>query len=148
MNDKSKRVPWHPSIPIVVQLTHTLYAIDECECGGLAHVVLDDGNISVKDLMFTINLCDEPPEWAADRPERHLVKCIMEYMREITIEQRYLAFQFAEDMNEYVLNAIDYDENMWNQWYDMYEDRINEMILPDLREYCKMMGCLDELEET
>lgn len=146
MNSTNERVPWHPNMPIVVQLVHNLYAINGCSCGGLAHVVLDDGNISMKDLDFTINFCDRPEN--LDRPERHLVKCIMEYMKEMTIKQRHLMFKFANDMDGYVSDAIYFDEEIWNQWYDLYEDYINETMLSELKEYCERMGCLNELEET
>ena len=42
MNTIIERVPYHPNMPICLMLTWTIYTLEGCSCGGLAHVVVSD----------------------------------------------------------------------------------------------------------
>ncbi len=129
------KVPYHYAMPIVAELVNLLYSIDGCECAGLAHVVIDDNNISNEDLTFTISYCDKPEN--VDRKEQHLVKCIMKYLLEMSIQQRFLMWKFIDDMRDYVSEVMYMDEQMWEQWWTENENRINETLIPEMEEYCK-----------
>lgn len=129
------KVPYHYAMPIVAELVNLLYSIDGCECASLAHVVIDDNNISDEDLTFTISYCDKPEY--VDRKERHLVKCIMKYLLEMSIQQRFLMWEFINDMRDYVSEVMYMDEQMWEQWWAENENHINETLIPELEEMGK-----------
>ena len=74
----------------------------------------------------------------------------MEYLREMTLKQRFLMYRFAEDNTDFMndFEEAKYFESRWNDWYNLYEDYINNKLLPRLKEFCERRGCLNELEET
>lgn len=104
-------VPYHRNMPIVIKLTKVLYDLaDVIEantvCGGVAHVVLDDGNFRDCDLDFVI-------EWAQDEehknePESKLAVCVMQYLKEMTYEQRAATFILMgeDELTESLYNVL------------------------------------------
>ena len=74
----------------------------------------------------------------------------MEYMREMTLKQRFLMYRFAEDRSDFMndFEEAKYFESAYNDWYDLYEDYINATLLPRLKEFCVRQECLNEFEET
>ncbi len=50
-------VPWRWNVPTVREWIRAYYAKPEHEAGGNCHVVLDDGNIRDKDIMWTLDRC-------------------------------------------------------------------------------------------
>lgn len=148
MNINIERVPYHPNMPICLMLTWTIYTLEGCSCGGLAHVVVSDENLNIACINATLVDCGKPEN--KDRPERLLVGALMEYMREMTLKQRFLMYRFAEDRSDFMndFEEAKYFESEYNDWYDLYEDYINATLLPRLKEFCVRQECLNEFEET
>lgn len=148
MNTNIERVPYHPNMPICLMLTWTIYTLEGCSCGGLAHVVVSDENLNIACINATLADCGKPEN--KDRPERLLVGALMEYMREMTLKQRFLMYRFAEDRSDFMndFEEAKYFESEYNDWYDLYEDYINATLLPRLKEFCVRQECLNEFEET
>ena len=110
---------YHYAMAIVMPLIRVLYGVEGCNCGGLAHAVVDDTNVDDNDIGSTITLAND--EENKDRPERLLVICIMEYMKLMTVEQRELLYLIMEDdwcVDDYLTKDI------FDGWYDLFFDRI------------------------
>lgn len=86
---------WHPNMKVIAPLMSILYETLGESCGGLAHVVVDDHNYDDLSIDYVIEYCNEPQN--KDRLDRYLVLCLMDYLREMTEEQRDLCIQFLED---------------------------------------------------
>ena len=143
---KVSRIGYHPNMPICIILTHALYCLPDCGCGGMAHVVIDDENLG--DFYIDSTIADCESEEYADRPERFLVCAIMKYLKQMSIEQRFLMYKFAADNAGNVNDFIDteYCYCVWKFWYDANEDYINSTWLPELREYCKTASTYNEVD--
>ena len=63
-----------------------LYKLEECECGGLLHIVTDDQNVRDSYIKFCLQQCNEHPE----REESELGKLICEELLKLTIPQRMI----------------------------------------------------------
>lgn len=135
---KIGRVEYHPNMPICIILTHALYCLPGCGCGGMAHVVIDDENLGDSYIDSTIADCES--EEYADRPERFLVCAIMKYLKQMSIEQRCLMYKFMSDNIGHAYDFVDteYCKCVWMFWYDAYEDYINSEWLPELKKQCEM----------
>lgn len=86
---------WHPNMRVIAPLLSILYETLGEGCGGLAHVVVDDHNYNDLSIDYVIECCNEPQN--KDRLDRYLVLCLMDYLREMTEEQRDLCMQFLEN---------------------------------------------------
>lgn len=86
---------WHPNMRVIAPLLSILYETLGEGCGGLAHVVIDDHNYDDLSIDYVINYCNEPQN--KDRLDRYLVLCLMDYLQEMTKEQRDLCMQFLKD---------------------------------------------------
>lgn len=91
----NKHVAYHPAMPIIYQMIQTLYEINDCGCGGLAHIVTDDDNIDDRSIRFVDGeSCSEQNQ---DRIEAPLVHCIMTYLLKLTYDQRKVLFFMMRD---------------------------------------------------
>ena len=70
---------------IVKDLLTALYNIPDCGCGGCAHVVTDDLNVSDSDIDFIVKFAKVH---AYAPPEAPLVICLGEYLRRLTVDER------------------------------------------------------------
>lgn len=135
-NTTIERVPYHPNMPICLMITWTIYTLDGCSCGGMAHVVVDDENLCDACIDATRVDCDKPEN--KGRIERYLVEALMDYLKPMTLKQRFLMYRFSEDRSDFMndFEEAKYFETAWNDWYNLYEDYINDTLLPRLKEYC------------
>ena len=115
-------VKWSPFHIIIIRLVNCLYETDDCSCGGLGHVVIDDNNIDTDSINNCIKLCDENP----DKAECELVKCIMTYLLKLNEDQRAHLF-FVWDIlgSPGVEYDFEYEEN-FNFGLDYYRMKQNE----------------------
>lgn len=143
---KISRVEYHPNMPICIILTHALYCLPGCGCGGMAHVVIDDENLGDSYIDSTIADC-ESKEYA-DRPERFLVCALMKYLKQMSIEQRYLMYKFASDYVGDVNDFVDteYCWHVWKLWFDENEDYINSEWLPELEKLCEITNTSHDID--
>lgn len=65
-----------------------LYGLDDCGAGGLLHIVVDDGNLRDRDIVFCLNECYKHPE----REEAELGKLICMELLKLPMEQRKLVY--------------------------------------------------------
>lgn len=87
---------WHPNIRVIAPLLSTLYETLGESYGGLAHLVLADHNYDDLSIDYVIEYCNEPKN--KNRLDRYLVLCIMDYLREMTEEQRKLCMEFLSEV--------------------------------------------------
>lgn len=88
---------WSEDIDKINLLIEILYEdLEEC-CGGLLHIVLDDGNLEDHHILWCSNECDKRENW--DRHDRLLCKRIANEMLGLTMEQRRLLYQQSCGMN-------------------------------------------------
>ena len=88
---------WSEDIDKINLLVEILYDdLGEC-CGGLLHIVLDDGNLEDHHILWCRNECDKRENW--DRHDRLLCKRIANEMLGLTMEQRRLLYQQSCGMN-------------------------------------------------
>ena len=59
--------PEKPIVPEVLALIQVYYARPGNEAGGNLHVVLDDGNIKLKDVQWCFDRCMSQYDWAGAR---------------------------------------------------------------------------------
>ena len=65
-----------PRIETIRKMISTLYDLDDCCCGGIAHVVIDDNNYQDHHLKYVISECSK--EENRDREEIGIAKLICE----------------------------------------------------------------------
>lgn len=89
-------------------LIRSLYDIEGCTCGGLAHVVVDDDNFDDDTIDFVLLECDK--EENKNREEVGLVKLICNELKKLTMQQRallftsYMSFNCDKDCKECPIN--------------------------------------------
>lgn len=88
------KVEYKPFYYPLVTMIRLLYELPECGCGGLGHVVLDDNNIDTVSIQHTIHWTTEDEN--VSRVEAPLVKCIMEYLLQMTEDERAVVFYLME----------------------------------------------------
>ena len=76
---------------VVSKLIEVLYDLDGCECGGLCHIVTDDGNIYDNDLDWVIEWCNK--EENKYRVEKELCILICTLLKQMTFKQRAILFE-------------------------------------------------------
>ena len=81
---------YHKHLYTIAELIACLYELEDCLCGGLAHVVVDDDNFDDDSINFVLNLCEQ--EENKDKEEVGLVKLICEELKKMSIQQRALLF--------------------------------------------------------
>ena len=59
--------PEKPIVPEVLALIRAYYARPGNGAGGNLHVVLDDGNIKLKDVQYCFDYCIDQMDWAGAR---------------------------------------------------------------------------------
>lgn len=69
---------------IIKGLLTALYNIPDCGCGGCAHIVTDDMNVSDSDIDFIVTYAKGKPY----APEAPLVICLGEYLHRLTVDER------------------------------------------------------------
>ena len=88
------KVEYKPFYYPLVTMIRLLYELPDCGCGGLGHVVLDDNNIDTDSIQHTLNWTTENEN--TSRVEAPLVKCIMEYLLQMTEDERAVVFYLME----------------------------------------------------
>ena len=88
MNEECKYFNKH--LYTIAELINCLYELEDCLCGGLAHVVVDDDNFNDDAINFVLDLCNK--EGNKDKEEVGLVKLICEELKKMSIQQRALLF--------------------------------------------------------
>lgn len=53
---------YNPHMETIIEYCRCLYELDGCACGGLLHILLDDGNYRDDDILFCLNLCITNPD--------------------------------------------------------------------------------------
>ena len=91
------KVEFKPFYYPLVAMIHLLYELPECGCAGLGHVVIDDNNIDTGSIQHTLHWTTEGED--AKRVEAPLVRCIMEYMLQMTEDERAVLFYLMENTN-------------------------------------------------
>ncbi len=86
-------VKWRPFYLALVNLIGILYQLPDCSCGGLAHNIVDDYNLDDNDFDFVLALCDREP----DTVEVPVVRCIVEYLRKMTKDERIVLFLMMQE---------------------------------------------------
>ena len=86
-------VTWKPFYLALVNLVGILYQLPDCSCGGLAHIVVDDYNFDDHHLEFVLELCDSEP----DNVEVPVVRCIIEYLKKMTKDERIVLFFMMQE---------------------------------------------------
>lgn len=113
--DKSK-LKYHPKMYIIIELIHCLYDQKDCGCGGLCHIVTDDGNIDDESLKFVIEYCKEPKN--SEYIDKELSSLICELMLQLSIEQRAVLFKMMDD-DWTTCGDTDYiDDTVWDAYVD------------------------------
>lgn len=79
-----------PRIETIRKMISTLYDLDNCCCGGIAHVVIDDNNYQDHHLKYVISECSK--EENRDREEIGIAKLICEELLKLSIQERALLF--------------------------------------------------------
>jgi hypothetical protein len=79
-----------PHMETVRILISSLYELEGCACGGIAHVVLDDDNFDDSTIKFVLDECSK--EENQDLEEVGLAKLIMEELLKLSIQQRALLY--------------------------------------------------------
>jgi len=74
----------------IAKLIECLYDLEDCICGGIAHVLVDDNNFDDKTIEFVAGLCDL--EENKDKEEVGLVRLICEELKKLTMQERALLF--------------------------------------------------------
>lgn len=69
---------------IIKDLITALYSIPDCGCGGCAHVVTDDMNVSDSDIDFIVEYAKKN----SYAPEAPLVICLGEYLHRLNVDER------------------------------------------------------------
>ena len=81
---------WTKEVGEVCKLVKTLYEdMGEC-CGGMLHIVLDDGNLDDDDLQWCIEYCNR--EENTDRHDKSICLEIAHRMLNLSKEQRMLIY--------------------------------------------------------
>lgn len=115
---------------VIAPLLSTLYETLAESCGGLAHVVVNDHNYDDLSIDYVIEYCNEPQN--KDRLDRYLVLCLMDYLREMTEEQRKLCMEFLSEVifdNDLRLyfDYNDVNEITFDKWYyNKYEFKLDK----------------------
>lgn len=112
---------WHPNMRVIAPLLSALYETLGEGCGGLAHVVVDDHNYNDLCIDYVIDYCNEPEN--KNRLDRYLVLCLMDYLREMTEEQRKLCMEFLSEVifdPDFCLyfDYNDVNEITFDKWYE------------------------------
>lgn len=89
------KVEYKPFYYPLVIMIHLLYELPECVCGGLGHVVIDDNNIDTGSIQHTLQWTTEGED--TKRVEAPLVRCIMEYLLQMTEDERAVLFYLMEN---------------------------------------------------
>ena len=90
---------------VVSQLIEVLYDLDGCECGGLCHIVTDDGNIYDNDLDFVIKWSNK--EETKDIVEKELCILICTLLKQMTFKQRAILFYLMSCGGKYFLGSYE-----------------------------------------
>jgi hypothetical protein len=80
-----------PHLNTVKTLISTIYDIDGCSCGGMAHTLVDDNNFDDNTINRVLELCDE--EEYQYREEKELVRLVCNELLKLTMQQRALIFK-------------------------------------------------------
>lgn len=109
------RIKWDKKIGLVYSLMETLYNLDECACGGLCHIVTDDGNIDDDSLKWVIDYTKR--ESNENRVDSELSRAICEILLYLSMEQRMLLFAIIDsEVNDGALTEEKWDEYHENKY--------------------------------
>lgn len=81
---------FNPHLNTIRELISCLYELEDCGCGGLAHIVVDDENIEDHHIQWVLDQCHK--EENKDREEVGLVKLICEELLKLSMQERVLLF--------------------------------------------------------
>lgn len=107
---------WSAEVAEICKLVETLYDDMGEGCGGMLHIVLDDGNIDDDDILWCIEYCNR--EENADRHDKSICLDIAHRMLNLSREERLLIYyqwykEFCDgDCTECVIEREEDDE-----WY-------------------------------
>lgn len=100
------KIPYDSKMLVIGKLVDVLYDLPGCDCGGLCHIVTDDGNVEDGHLNFVIESCDK----AQDKYlEKDVAKLICQLMSKLTIDQRqelYRLFGRGIDITEGYFDSV------------------------------------------
>lgn len=140
---------WHPNIRVIAPLISILYETLGEGCGGLAHVVVDDHNYNDLSIDYVINYCNETQN--KNRLDRYLVLCIMDYIHDMTEEQRKLCMEFLEDTLSPYLDYSYVTKESFDTWYsNRYEFKSieNNSSSTEVPSYSSDVPCFPEQTEN
>lgn len=83
-----------------------LYELEDCCCGGLLHVMIDDGNIEDWHVNWTLEQCEAHPECE----ESEIGKLICKEFLKLSMEERRLVMEDAGNVVCYTLCCPDCDK--------------------------------------
>lgn len=83
-----------------------LYELEDCGCGGLLHVMIDDNNIEDSIVKWTLEQCEQHPECE----ESELGKLICGEFLKLSMEERRLVMEDANDVVCYTFCCPNCDE--------------------------------------
>lgn len=124
------KVEYKPFYYPLVTMIRLLYELPECGCGGLGHVVLDDNNIDTASIQHTLHWTTEDEN--VSRVETPLVKCIMEYLLQMTEDERAVVF-YLMDYEDWDNTSFD-DPAMFEHAKDTLIPNDNPLSLSDTSE--------------
>lgn len=108
---------YHRKTPLVIALIHALYELPGCGCGGIAHVLIDDENVTDDDIAWMMEKVNSDDEWYTGSIERDLVELLCRELSEMTLEQRLAIFEMIR------LNIN--NENLYQEYESAIQDSVN-----------------------
>ena len=108
---------YHRKTPLVIALIHALYDLPGCGCGGIAHVLIDDENVTDDDIAWMMEKVNSDDEWYTGSIERDLVELLCRELSEMTLEQRLAIFEMIR------LNIN--NENLYQEYESAIQDSVN-----------------------
>ena len=111
---------YHRKTPLVIALIHALYELPDCGCGGIAHVLIDDENVTDDDITWMMEKINSDDERYTGSIERDLVELLCKELSEMTFEQRLAIFEMMR------LN-ID-NENLYQEYESIIRDSVNRTL--------------------
>lgn len=108
---------YHRKTPLVIALIHALYELPGCGCGGIAHVLIDDENVTDDDIAWMMEKVNSDDKWYTGSIERDLVELLCRELSEMTFEQRLAIFEMIR------LNIN--SENLYQECESAIQDSVN-----------------------
>lgn len=82
---------YNKHLKTIKEYIHCLYGLEGCSCGGLCHIVVDDGNYDNNSLSWVLNECEK--EENKNREELEITKLICNELLKLSINERALLLE-------------------------------------------------------